>query len=1230
MGISDLIGFRRMVLLLFAWVHTGTVLAQDSALFFEKVTTGFDSPRAPIYGIQKDKLGFMWFGTWDGLYRYDGLSFKRYEKDSPANSYVPSNRIRTIFKDNQSDLFVLGFNQSYARYNPRLDIFEDIRENQHYNLAEIDSLSQLSLKNGKKASYQQTRWTVENDRLWETNLQTGESHLIAADLNTPGSLSDDFVSWIYLDDQQILWVGLQNGDINKADLRRKPFHFQYNRVYNEGRWKDSPVRAIWDDGSRLWIASNNRGVSVVDQQTNVRYELGELFPAARNLARVRTMVSDKKGNVWFGNHEGIHCLNPETKKFRSYRPREFSAGIANNSVFVLKTDASGNLWAGLYNGFARYVPEQDQFETFDLAASMNDHSVMDLLVDEKENIWLATEGDGLIGLKNKLSEAGWQDTVWYRSVPDDSKTIPGNQVYSLYEDNDGLIWLGTSEGACFVDQNGAVNRLNESTGLSDQYISYITGDISGNLWIAHKNGLTRYIRASGEVRHFSGFLRGQSTVFLDKSGTQNAGTGTIYLGTQTGVLHFKPNEININPDAPLIRFTQLNVQSEPVAVGQAVGKKVLLSEALPYTSELTLSYWERSFSFSFAALHFSEPLNNRYACKLENFDADWVYADAQHTTAGYSNLPPGTYTLRVKAANPDGIWSEQDAQVQIIIRPPFWATVPAYIVYALLMAGLLVWIYFYLISKVNFKNQLAMERLEKQKALEVDKAKLEFYTNVSHELRTPLSLIIDPVEKLQEDDLPPAKQRDYTELIHRNALRLLRLINQLLDFRKIETDNETLNLTTADWVEFSRNIVDSFKLHASQRNIAVRFQSSVPSFFGQLDEDKLEKILVNLLSNAIKYTPDGGQVDVDVEVFDGRGKEEGGSNRLFVTVQDSGIGIPQKALRTIFDPFARVKGNKAFEGESSGIGLALTKKLVELMEGRITVESEPGKGSRFGVEIPVAEKKLPEESNLLAENTDAETSGSNAGSKPLILLVDDNEEILHYLESEMQDQYTVMTARDGKEAKQIATTWVPDLVVSDVVMPETDGFEFCKKLKSDIRTSHIPVILLTARQAQSFKIEGLDKGADAYLTKPFNTSILKAQIRSLINNRQKIHLRYSENSEQHDSLAEENDLERDFLKQAIQLVEANLATEGFNSEALADQLHLGQRQLYRKLHALTGQTVHQFMTTIRLNVAKESLLQRNKSISEVAFEVGYTEVSNFSRSFSKQFGKSPSQFLAEN
>ena len=1222
---------RLHILAFFFVISAVTSYAQNDRLFFEKVAPGQVSPHTPVFGITKDHQGFMWFGTWDGLYRYDGISFNVYRNDPQDSTTIPSNRIRNIFCDSNGTLWISCFNNTYANYNPEKDDFRRFGKTQ-IGPAIVDSLARSSNAANENAHIGQNRWYLADQKLWHTNLKTGKDFAYEADLNRPGVLTDDYVTWYYLSDDQILWVGTRSGDLNKADLRRKPFYFSYNQQRENGNIKNTSIRAICAYDNYLWLGTNYNGISLVDHRTGKKLLFKTRNPNAGKLRQVRTIVPDQNGNIWIGTTAGLYRYNPKTNKLIDCNLKAITPELDSHSVFSIACGKQGAVWGGQYNGLLKYDPATNHFKAFSLSGLIHDHSVMKLLIDKHQNIWLGTEGDGVICLKKGLKEDNWSDTIVYRSEDSRPNSLPGNLVYSLFEDSDGLIWVGTSKGLCSIDPvSGKVDRPGTTSNLRGAYISCILGDGQGNIWIAHKKGLARLDKRTGHLRNFMSFQGLHNPVFLDNAGFRDPPTGKLYFGAKNGYLSFDPTKIHDNPIPPKVVFTNLQILNKPVKINQKVNGNVVLQQALSVTNSITLSFWDRSFALEFAALHYSEPASNQYAYKLGGFDDDWIYTGASRAIASYSNLPSGVYTLIVKAANPDGVWSKQDAELQIKITPPFWATYQAYIAYFIFGLFILAFVYYYLISRIKLKNQLALERLEMEKKLEVDNMKLEFYTNVSHELRTPLSLIIDPLENLEKGSFPSETEKNYHAIMLKNARRLLQLINQLLDFRKVETQHEPINLTNADWSEFTKTVIDSFSVRAQQRNIQLHFQSRPGSIVCALDADKFEKILVNLISNAMKYTPVGGTIEIAIQMEEPETATDPTSKKLSLIVSDTGIGISPEDLPWIFDSFYKGEQQAVFKGQSTGIGLAFIKKLVELLGGTINVESTPGKGSKFRVGLPVTSKNgiidgVPAKEEQ--QQTSAETSANNdTSSKPLLLIVDDNEDIRHYLKDKLQNEYTVVTAINGEGGIKKATDSVPDLIICDVMMPVMNGFEFCEKIKTDVRTSHIPVVLLTAHQSQGYQIEGLETGADAFVTKPFNSSVLKAQLKSLLVNRQLLRKRYQNHLSTDPDLSVENKIDNEFLQRAGRFVIDHLTSEGFNSTTLAGLLYMSQRQLYRKMNALTGQTVHQFITSIRLNTAKELLLNENLNISEVAYRVGYTEPSNFSRSFSKQFGESPTQYI---
>jgi signal transduction histidine kinase/DNA-binding response OmpR family regulator len=679
-----------------------------------------------------------------------------------------------------------------------------------------------------------------------------------------------------------------------------------------------------------------------------------------------------------------------------------------------------------------------------------------------------------------------------------------------------------------------------------------------------------------------------------------------------------------------------------------VNGRVILKRSLLLTKEITLTHGDKNFSVEFAALHYSNPKGNRYKYKLENYDNDWISTDAYTRRASYSDLPANTYYLKVLASNSDGCWSVEPAVLKIIVLPPWWLTWWAYFIYFTIIGLIFFFSYQYIVSKIQFRNQLLIEQLKVEKEKELAQMKMQFFTNVSHEFRTPLSLIVDPLERLIREKIPQPKAQNYYTLMYKNAQRLLNLINQLLDFRKIESGNLQLKLSVHDIVPFIKNIAEAFEFHASQRNIQFLFNTTLESLPLVFDPEKLDKIIYNLLSNAFKYTSDGGKIELDFYQTQSEPDENGFVDFVVIKVSDNGIGISPSYLDKIFDVFYQVDddGNKP---RGTGIGLALTKELVKLHKGKIAVKSEVGKGSLFvvflpiipyqeDIIIPVSEKNKEKNyvldhanSDLLLEEDVSLTPQTNIDTgenhQPLILIVDDNNDVRAYLRSNLEDTYQIMEAKHGAEGVARAIELVPDLIISDIMMPGIDGIELCRKLKTDEHTSHIPIILLTARQSDEYKIEGYETGADAYITKPFNTAILQSRIKNLLDSRQRLRELFSKGSSLEVKKIAINVTDEAFINKVLKLIEENMSETNFDTDALAGKLRMSRSQLYRKIKALTNQTVHDFISTFRMNKAAELLLNGELSISEVAYKVGYTLHTNFTRSFVKQFGETPSKYI---
>jgi signal transduction histidine kinase/DNA-binding response OmpR family regulator len=679
-------------------------------------------------------------------------------------------------------------------------------------------------------------------------------------------------------------------------------------------------------------------------------------------------------------------------------------------------------------------------------------------------------------------------------------------------------------------------------------------------------------------------------------------------------------------------LTDLCVFDKSPQPGEVINNRVLLKTAISDIKEITLKYHENIFSLEFAALNYSNPEKNQYAYKLEGFNNDWLTTDGTHRTVTYTNLDPGKYIFRVKASNGDGVWNEKGTALLVTILPPFWKTIPAFIIYALLVAAILFAARRLTIQRAHMRFQLAQQKKEAERVHELDLLKLKFFTNVSHEFRTPLSLIMAPVEKMLKHTNEPEQKKQY-QLIYRNARRLLALVNQLLDFRKLEMRELRLYPSLGDIVSFVKEISYSFTDMAGAKHITFHFATAIPSLQISFDPDKLERILFNLLSNAFKFTPEHGSIQVMLAMQPGDGDNQN-MQYVAIEVKDSGIGIPPEDQDKIFERFFQHDVPGSILNQGSGIGLAISKEFVRLHQGIISVASEPGKGTCFTVllpvNVPIPEPAIGGSEELLEEPIEEQPGqpGKAGRKKPVILIVDDNEDIRFYLKDNLRRNYTVYEAVNGAEGWEKTKQHQPDLVITDVMMPVMDGMELCRSIKNDKHTSHIPVILLTARSAAEPKLEAFQVGANDYVTKPFSFEMLQSRIKNLLAQQEAMRKLFQKQVEVNPSEISITSVDEQFIRQSIETVEINISNPDFSVEDLSRALHMSRVALYRKLLALTGKSPLDFIKTIRLKRAAQLLEKSQFTISEIAYEVGFNNPKYFARTFRKEFGILPSEYAA--
>ncbi len=1044
------------------------------------------------------------------------------------------------------------------------------------------------------------------------------------------SLSNDNINSLFFDSFDVLWVGTENG-LNKMDTRQKAFTVYTETAESDFRLPIGEVQAIYQDShGTLWIGLRKNGLYLIkgNQRKHIHYQDGN-FPGFTG-NNITSFCEDAQGRIWIGiMGGGLNMIeNPERVwenefSFQYFRKNQNENQYLNTwNVRCITPEDELSFWIGTLNGISHVTFKEQNGKlvidavknyqhTSDDSTSLIGNLVNDIYIDKQKNVWVATsQGLSLLTYKNR-------GTGEFKNFFPDSEQaeISQNSVKKIVKSNNETLWFATQGGGLFK-YNMKLNKFTNYSiekGLSASIIWGIQKDRNNNLWLSTNEGLWLFNIEKNTFRRYTASDGLRNIEFSEFSSFKNK-NGEMFFGGKNGLIRFHPDSIEDNPFPPKVVISRLRIFNQSIDVGDTLNGKLILDSAITQKRKLTLTHKHNDFSFEFIGLHFAAPEQNKYAYIMEGYDRNWKYTGAKNRIATYTNLPPGKYIFKVKASNNDGVWNQNPSSIVVEVLPPFWLTWWAYLIYFIIIAG----IFFLLLHFVRLRQKW-------QNELELDKIKLHFFTNISHEFRTPLTLILGPLDNLLKQT---TGHESTIKMIKNNALRLQQLINQLLDIRKLEQGTNVIEPEPINIVKFTENIVDMFFSVAKQENYNLSFKSAKNSHIINFDKDKLEKVLINIISNAFKYTPSGGEISIKIDFSQ--------KNYVAISVTDSGIGISKKNHTRIFERFYRA-GQTSVDG--FGIGLALSYQLVKLHKGKIEVESRPGKGSCFTVLIPDHLPAVKKTTKL--KNTGQQTTASviepadetvdvppnfNHNS-PLLLVIDDNADMRHYIRNNLSEKYQIVLAENGKTGIKKAMELIPDLIISDVMMPEMDGYELSSKLKNDLRTSHIPVILLTARQSDQSHKSGLKTGADDYITKPFDMEILHLRIYNLLENRQRVHRFFSKDKRKIN--VEDLDVgsyDKNFLAKAFKIVDANIENENFSVEEFARQIALSRTQLYRKLKALTGKTPIQLIKISRMTKAAELLKEKQMTVSEVAHKTGFKDIAHFSRSFLKYYGKNPSDY----
>ena len=1049
--------------------------------------------------------------------------------------------------------------------------------------------------------------------------ETGKVTSLVAHDDNGRSLPHNTIYDLYADRDGIMWVGTYKKGVS--------YYSESIFKFNMYEWGDITCIEQADE-NRLWLGTNDHGILLWNRST------GKAEPFWRDAEGqlpnpVVSMLKSKDGKLWVGTFNGgLYCM--DGSRVRSYKEGVGNT-LASNNVWALVEDDKGRIWiASLGGGLQCLEPVSGTFETYTSSNSaLLENNVTSLCWVDNNTLFFGTANQGVGMMDMRTREI--------KKIQGQSGNVKlsNDAVNHVYKDSRGLVWIATREGLNVYDTRRHVFLdLSSVAEAKGNFIAAITEDQERNMWVSTSRKVIRVTVASDG----KGSYLFDSRAYNSEDGLQNCDfnqrsiktlhNGIIAIGGLYGVNVFAPDHIRYNKMLPNVMFTGLSLFDEAVKVGQSYGGRVLIEKELNDVENVEFDYKQNIFSVSFASDNYNLPEKTQYMYKLEGFNNDWLTLPLGVHNVTFTNLAPGKYVLRVKAINSDGYVGIKEATLGIVVNPPFWMSWWAYLLYAVGLVIVLFLARYRMLKREREKFHLQQIENEVAKNEEINNMKFRFFTNVSHELRTPLTLIISPLEGMLKETTDEL-QSTRLQLMYRNAQRLLHLVNQLLDFRKGEMSTHQLSLSEGDIISYVHSVCNSFLLMADKKHIQFSFFSGIDTFSMAFDADKVGKIVMNLLSNAFKFTPEGGRVTVMIEHVAGT------PDILEIKIADTGIGISDVDKEHIFDRFYQADHKGVEETTGNGIGLSLVRDFVTLHEGEVKVFDNIGMGSVFVIQFPVkhveTQVQLPEETGMPAGDEEDKEMKEEAREEmerknfPLLLIVDDNEDFRIFMRYSLELQYRVKLAVNGKEAWEMMQEELPDLVISDVMMPQMDGNELCRLIKQDKRTAHIPVILLTARQNTEAKLEGLQTGADDYVTKPFNMTILVLRIRKLIE-LSRYHRVTQGMIDPAPSEIVITSLDEKLIEKAIKYVEDNMSRTELSVEELSRELGMSRVHLYKKLLQITGKTPIEFIRVIRLKRAAQLLRESQLHVSEVAFEVGFNNPKYFSRYFKDEFGVLPSVY----
>jgi signal transduction histidine kinase/ligand-binding sensor domain-containing protein/DNA-binding response OmpR family regulator len=1194
------------------------------ASFFHSETDPTTVPSNNIITILKSKKGEIWIGTTKGLCklvnRKNGkLSFKNY----PLNNTDLLN-VQAIAEDVSGNLWVGTKNKGLLKFDKTSNAFASFLSEDKYREINTDIRS-LAFDN------QGSLWIGAYDGIYIL----GKDKNIQKINSSNNSNGIDKVKSIYMDRKGSVWIGCYYKGVNIWDISNVNFS-----NYNQNSKKipmsfDVVSSIIADKNQNIYFGTEGGGITIYNKNTEATSYINS--KSGQNIKNDIKSMCLSGDILWIGTYsKGLSAYNVVSKRMEDHRiADDLTVLLKESGVYSIKAEGNDIIWIGTFGkGLIRYNMVSKTFETIGndntKANYLTNNIVRTILVDQKKGAWVGTQnGLNYIPLNNFTPNKYSIQHYFF-----DSASLSGDDILTLFQDSQKKIWVGTKAKGLHYFDGKKFNKINLRIGNTViTSIHSILEDDDKNLWISTNQGIIKYSTTLKTVVMYDQKDGLASNEFNDNAALK-LDSNQFYFGSPSGATYFDAKKISLNTYAPQVLITNLKIKNESIHPNDSVG---ILEKSIGYTKTITLDYDKANFSIDFAIPNYIRSKNNQYSYRLVGLENNWT--TTKSTEAIFAIQNPGTYTFEVRGSNNDGVWNKVPTTLTVIVKPAPWRSIWAFLLYGIVIGlGLygLIWI---MKSKARLKQKLELEYLETKRIEENNIAKLDFFTNISHEFRTPLTLILGPLQQILANYNGTNEMYKKLLVIEGSANHLLSLINRLMDFRKLENHQVTLESAEGNIVKFTREIFLSFIEYAKDGGYNYTFESSQEEILVYFDRYKLERVFYNLISNAFRYTPKGGNIHLKISHD---------NENLFIAIEDSGVGIAPEHIDKIFDLFFEVPMHNNVQknyNKGTGIGLSIVKNIVKLHKGDIEVTNKETQGVVFKVMLPLGRTHLLDNEIItdfrISDDIDQYTAQLEKAEitepediddfvvndeKQTILIVEDHKVLRSFMKNLLKEDYNIIEAENGKVAFEKALQHVPNLIISDVIMPEMVGTELCSKIKENLKTSHIPVILLTSRTSLVYKFEGLESGADDYISKPFNLIEFKLRVKNLLNSTERLKNKFSSDDNFIPSEITVSSLDEDLLKKAFKIVEENISNEQFDIPFFCTELGVSRTMLFLKIKAWTNFTPNEFIHEIRLKRAAQLLEQNKLNVSEISYKVGFNNPKYFSKCFQKKYGETPTQF----